>query len=333
MRFSHSRRTFFALLLLCIVWVVMIANASGQISFPSKINCDSVPFAVKLYENGDTDKAIELFNQILKACPNNTEALYYLGLSYKKNGYLGGMRDAFTRLTQLQNETRGEVYADLAYAYAFKDGKTALGYATQALELGAPPSANLCWAIAESNRVPGNYEVSVKNADLAIAQDKNYTDAYITKYFALRGLAKFNEAASVLEAMLKLPGQESSVWRDELAYLRKFETPEIAPTVAVAAKDPTYTAKEVSKKPVVYSKPEPRYTEPARRADLTGTTMLRVLLTAQGIVADTHIITWLPLGLTDEAVWAAKRIKFTPAVKDGKPVSQWIQIQYDFNLY
>jgi hypothetical protein len=41
----------------------------------------------------------------------------------------------------------------------------------------------------------------------------------------------------------------------------------------------------------------------------------------------------LPYGLTERAIAAAHEIKFIPAVKDGHTVSQWIQIEYNFNLY
>jgi hypothetical protein len=30
---------------------------------------------------------------------------------------------------------------------------------------------------------------------------------------------------------------------------------------------------------------------------------------------------------------AAKKINFTPAVKDGKPVGRFVRIEYNFNLY
>jgi outer membrane biosynthesis protein TonB len=41
----------------------------------------------------------------------------------------------------------------------------------------------------------------------------------------------------------------------------------------------------------------------------------------------------LPYGLTTRAVRAARQIRFTPAEKDGKPVSMYIQLEYNFNLY
>jgi hypothetical protein len=41
----------------------------------------------------------------------------------------------------------------------------------------------------------------------------------------------------------------------------------------------------------------------------------------------------LPGGLTEAAVRAARAISFVPATKDGKPVSMWMQLEYNFNLY
>jgi hypothetical protein len=41
----------------------------------------------------------------------------------------------------------------------------------------------------------------------------------------------------------------------------------------------------------------------------------------------------LPNGLTEKAIEAARRIRFTPAQKDGRNVSQWIVLQYDFNIF
>jgi outer membrane biosynthesis protein TonB len=41
----------------------------------------------------------------------------------------------------------------------------------------------------------------------------------------------------------------------------------------------------------------------------------------------------LPDGLTEKAMEAARRIQFTPAEKDGRRVSQYATINYNFNIY
>jgi len=41
----------------------------------------------------------------------------------------------------------------------------------------------------------------------------------------------------------------------------------------------------------------------------------------------------LPDGLTRMAIEAVQQIKFVSATKDGKPVSQWLDVEYGFNVY
>jgi TonB family protein len=94
-----------------------------------------------------------------------------------------------------------------------------------------------------------------------------------------------------------------------------------------------FSVKEVDRKAVIISKPEPPYTEEARKAAASGTVTLRVLLGANGAVLQITPLTRLPYGLTEQAVAAARKLRFTPAQKDGRNVAQWVQLQYDFNLY
>ena len=49
--------------------------------------------------------------------------------------------------------------------------------------------------------------------------------------------------------------------------------------------------------------------------------------------ANLKVMTKLPHGLTERALIAARKINFTPAVKDGQAVSMYIQLEYNFNLY
>jgi len=93
------------------------------------------------------------------------------------------------------------------------------------------------------------------------------------------------------------------------------------------------TGKEVSVRARVLSKPEPQYTEEARGKRITGTVVLRAIFAASGRVVGIHAVSGLPHGLTEQAIYAARQIKFVPAIKDGRPVSMFIQLEYNFNLY
>lgn len=95
----------------------------------------------------------------------------------------------------------------------------------------------------------------------------------------------------------------------------------------------TFTAREVTQKARVLAKPEPNYTEWARRFGVTGTVRMRLILRPSGEVGSITPISRLPHGLTQAAIEAARRIKFTPAMKDGRAVAQYGTFDYNFNIY
>lgn len=97
--------------------------------------------------------------------------------------------------------------------------------------------------------------------------------------------------------------------------------------------DATFTGREVEQRARLLSKPEPQYTEEARRNQITGTVMLRVVFSSAGEVVQIRAVRTLPFGLTERAIAAARQIKFVPALKGGRPVSVHMQLEYNFNLY
>jgi hypothetical protein len=66
---------------------------------------------------------------------------------------------------------------------------------------------------------------------------------------------------------------------------------------------------------------------------VTGTGRLRLVLSAAGQVSGRTPLTRLPDGLSEKASVAARKINFTPAEKDGRKVSQYVTIEYNFNIY
>jgi TonB family protein len=94
-----------------------------------------------------------------------------------------------------------------------------------------------------------------------------------------------------------------------------------------------FRSSEVTQRARVLEKREPSYTEAARKYSITGTVVLRAVFSKNGEVTNLHIIRKLPHGLTQQALKAAREIRFTPALKDGQPVSMWMQLEYNFNLY
>ena len=83
----------------------------------------------------------------------------------------------------------------------------------------------------------------------------------------------------------------------------------------------------------VISKPEPQYTEEARKAGITGTVILSVVFTRTGQVTNIRAVQTLCCGLTEKAIAAARSIRFIPAMRNGQVVSTYMQLEYNFNLY
>jgi TonB family protein len=94
-----------------------------------------------------------------------------------------------------------------------------------------------------------------------------------------------------------------------------------------------FNQRDVTRKAVITFKPEPGFTEDARKNNVTGVVRLRAILSAGGGVTGISVVKGLPDGLTEKAIAAARQIRFTPAEKDGHAVSQYIVLEYNFNIY
>jgi TonB family protein len=89
----------------------------------------------------------------------------------------------------------------------------------------------------------------------------------------------------------------------------------------------------VTQKARVTFKPEPQYTEDARKNQITGTVLLSAVFTSSGQVTQIRAVKDLPFGLTEKAIEACRKIRFEPAMKDGHAVSMYMRLEYNFNLY
>ena len=92
------------------------------------------------------------------------------------------------------------------------------------------------------------------------------------------------------------------------------------------------SSKETDSRVEILSKPQPTYTKEARRNGIQGFVSLKVLLSGHGKASRIRVLKGLPDGLTENAIRAACKMRFKPAVKDGVPVSQWVFAEYLFRL-
>ncbi|MFL6467305.1 MAG: energy transducer TonB [Pyrinomonadaceae bacterium] len=83
----------------------------------------------------------------------------------------------------------------------------------------------------------------------------------------------------------------------------------------------------------ILSKPKALYTDDARENDIQGTVRLKITLLASGEVGTITPMSTLPYGLTEQAIEAARKIKFKPKKVNGQPVSVVVTFEYGFNIY
>lgn len=82
----------------------------------------------------------------------------------------------------------------------------------------------------------------------------------------------------------------------------------------------------------VYS-PEPEFSEAARKAKFQGIVVLTVVIDTRGEVSSMKIDRGLGLGLDEKAFDCVKKWRFTPATRNGEPVSMQMRVEVDFHLY
>lgn len=86
-------------------------------------------------------------------------------------------------------------------------------------------------------------------------------------------------------------------------------------------------------RPIVIHREKARYTEEARAAKIQGTVLLSLKFQSDGTITDINVIQGLEGGLNEEAIIAARKIVFLPAVKNGKFISGASRAEFQFRLY
>lgn len=303
--------------------------------------------AISLYHGKKYAEARTLLLNVIKGNKQDHLAWYYLGLIYIQQKKPKDASKAFETALRFRPDFAAG-HSGLAYSLFFRNKLSAAVSAAQmALKLD-PNLADAYYLIGVARLRTDNEDEALRNAEMALKLAPAFAPAYLLKSQALTSfigaalLAEENEvadarrdrfakAAVALEQYLKLAPDASDrpTWEEQLQNLRFYseerEKHEAEKTV--------FADKDLTTKARVISKPEPSYTELARGSGITGTVVLRAVFAADGTVKHILVIKGLPDGLTETAVRAARRIKFVPATINGRNVSMFIQLEYNFNLY
>jgi TonB family protein len=87
-----------------------------------------------------------------------------------------------------------------------------------------------------------------------------------------------------------------------------------------------------SLKPTILHKEKPKYTLEAHGHNVQGEVVLSAVFAGDGRIADIRVVCGLPHGLTENAIAAAKKIRFKPAARNGAPVSVRATLIYTFRI-
>jgi TonB family protein len=85
--------------------------------------------------------------------------------------------------------------------------------------------------------------------------------------------------------------------------------------------------------PIPIYKPEPAYSEEARKAKYQGTVVLWIVVDTQGNVTDPRVVRPLGLGLDEKALETVRTWKFKPALRNGSPVPVRVIVEVIFRLF
>ncbi len=319
---------------------------------------------IQLYNENRNKEAIQELRAAVKKDKDDGDAWYYLGLALVRMDDMKGARKAFESAVKLKPDF-GPAHTGFAYALiaAGKDADV-FREATTAIKLRSTDyTAHYLLGVVRLRS--GSPSDALTEAETAIAQKAAFAPAYLLKTQALLGLqgeeaaisskvvdVRSNEplspaelekrrerarknreiytaAATALQTYLKLAAsdRETAMWKEQL------ETLQIFAGIDPDTSEKIYNGRDVTTRVKVLSKPEPAYTEQARSGLVSGTVVLRAVFTAAGTVDHILVMRSLPGGLTEEAIRAAKKIKFVPATKDGKLVAMLMELQYNFSVF
>ena len=316
---------------------------------------------IQLYKKEELKPAIEALRRAVKLDKNDAEAWYYLGAALNRNDDLKGARKAFKRAIELRREY-APPHIGLAYVFLVENKiEDATREAHLALTLDAQ-NAEAHYVIARIHRRNGLLEKALEEIEIASALGPAYAPPYLLKsrtilelyaqesYInvadgtkpaplspeveksrkALR-LKRFIEARDSLETYLQLSTTTLGldVWREQLESLRVYVQNQERADVQPPVRSPS----EVDSKPRIISKPSPNYPIKDRDAGITGTVTLFLTFAFDGTIKNVLVIQAPTDRLAASAVQAALKIVFIPAVSNGKPVSSYIRVEYNFNIY
>lgn len=339
--------SFFLVLLL--VLPLDARNLPGQESM-----LDPLAQGLQLYREGKVKEAVGVLKSATKRQKANPDAWHYLGLAQFKIGDVKSATKSFQQAIKLRPDfapSRISLAILLLRAGKLRD---AAREAEQARTIDSQ-SKDAHYVVAEVRLSEGAPEDALKAVDTALRIDNRFQEAWLLKSYAWLGLFRketleqqgksdselpseqryehykhLGDAADSLETYLKLNqnAAENAFWREQLDAMRFYKK-----WAADRQANSQVQPMKSSLRPTITYRERAQYTPEARAMGVSGIVLLMAAYWNDGQLRHILVLQGLSYGLTQQAVTAARKIRFTPAMKDGKPVSVVGRIEFNFNLY
>jgi len=301
---------------------------------------------IRLYQENHFAQALDALEQSVKLNKEDYEAWYFLGLGLTHEKDFNRATRCFETALKLQPQFAAG-HAGLAYVLLLRNKLPNSAAEAEAAIRFDPTIPDAYYIIGVIRLRAGDKDKALERANETIKLRPGFAPAYLLKSEALVSFvggdaivraeeesaearkSRYREAATALEKYLELEPSDpdKELWMEQLESLR------FSFTHHDGDAEQTFSGKEVTTKVRVLSKPEPTYTETARSNQISGTVILRCVFAADGTVKHFIVVKGLPDGMTEICIRAARRIKFVPATLNGRPVSMWMELQYNFELY
>jgi TonB family protein len=300
---------------------------------------------IELYKKGSFKESVAVLGKFVKSTPNDAEARTFLALSQMK---IGKLKEAAKMLDKSLELNPNQANARKAYAYVLLlRGKTKesidqiANLKAMQPQLDAESFYILGWAYLRFE----NYDEALENAEQAARLNPKMPEAYYLKAQAIMNrrsgatdygaiAEKYGSAADNIGKFIVLSAAlpDAPYWKGQQETLKIFAAYYTEKEKNKNAADATADAANSTPLKII-AKPRASYTDQARQAGISGTIRLMVAFTETGKIENVLVLTSLGYGLDEEAVKAAKGIKYEPEMRNGKPVTAVKTVEYTFTIY
>lgn len=165
-----------------------------------------------------------------------------------------------------------------------------------------------------------------------------YAQSETDKGIELYRSGDYDSAIVVLENVVKTDVNDRKAWLYlGAAYVKKGKDNEAFKAFrkwdSIKIKSTTDTKEDSNEGLKILTRPRVTSTEIARQNKTEGKVKLIVEFMGNEKIGIVFALQTLPDGLTENCIYAARQIKFKPAQKDGKPISVFKIIEYQFTYF